>query len=221
MSGRAPTAVDTTVRFLSEAILVGRHLPGDRLTESRLVSRYRVSRSTARAALQVLAAQGLVIAATAQPARVADFSDDDGAALYQIRNTVEPLLIHRFTERASVSQIAAFDHALEVFAETARVSEDVRRVHRARQEFYEVLFDGAASTALEQTVRGVDVRLCVYRRQRLTPDQELARIRFHAATIRRVLPPMVLREGSAASRFSFRMLSEDGAATLRALQPAG
>jgi len=51
----APTAVDTTVMFLSEEIVDGRHLPGDRLTESQLVERYDVSRSTARAALQVLA----------------------------------------------------------------------------------------------------------------------------------------------------------------------
>jgi len=53
----APTMVDATVRILGEDIVHGVHRPGDRLPESRVADRLRVSRSTAREAMQVLAAR--------------------------------------------------------------------------------------------------------------------------------------------------------------------
>jgi len=221
MAGHAPTAVDTTVSFLGEAIIDGGYRAGDQLVEGEVAARYDISRSTARAALLVLAARGLVTLSPGQSARVVALSDDDAVSLYRVRSAVEPMLIHKFTERATVPQVAALDRAMEVFAETARASEDLRRIHRLRDGFYEVLFDGAASTTLEQTVRGEYARLGVYRRQRLSRGQELTRIRINAATICRVVPRIVRRECSAASLFSHRMLHEDGAATLRALQSVG
>ena len=221
MARPAPTAVDTTVMFLSEEIVDGRHLPGDRLTESQLVERYDVSRSTARAALQVLAGQGLVHAVAGQPARVAAFDDDDAMAFYRMRSAFEPMLIHRFAQRADEMQVDALDRALERFEDTARASDDVRRIHRARDGFYEVLFDGADSRPLEQVVRHEYAALRIYRRQRLTPAQELRRIRINAAAIRRVIPRIAQRECSAAGTFSHRMLSEDHAATMRVLARSG
>lgn len=220
MSPRPRTAVDTTVAFLAEAIVDGDHDPGDRLVEGEIAARYEVSRSTARAALQVLAARGLVTVAPGRAARVAAIADDDAVALYRIRNRVEPMLIHRFAERAAPAQVAALDRAMEAFEEVASASQDIRRIHRMRDGFYEVLYDGAASIALEQTVRAEYTRLGAYRHRRLAPEQELARIRGMAATIRRVVPRILRRESSAASVFSHRMLSEDGAATLRALRSA-
>lgn len=202
---------------MSEAIVEGRHRSGDQLPESFIVERYGVSRSTARAALLVLSGQGLVHAVAGQPARVAEFDDDDAMAFYRMRTAFEPMLIHRFAQRANPGQVDAFDRALERFEDTARGSDDVRRIHRARDGFYEVLFDGADSQPLEQVVRQEYAALRIYRRQRLTPAQELRRIRINAASIRRVIPRIAQRECSAAGAFSHRMLSEDHAATMRLL----
>jgi len=212
------TAVDATVMFLGEDIVEGVHRAGDRLTEASIVARYDVSRSTARAAIQVLVARGLLTAPSGhQPARVTALTDDDAISLYRIRNSVEPALIHRFALRAAPAQIAALDRAMRAFEDTARRMDDLRRIHRARDGFYEVLYDGAGSAALEQTVRAEYARLGAFRRDRLSYAQELARIRVNAASVRRVVPRILQRECSAAGVFSNRMLSEDTAATLRLL----
>jgi len=218
MSRPAPTAVDTTVRLLGEDIIDGRYAAGEPLIEGELVDRYAVSRTTVRAALLVLDARGFITAAAGRRARVADLSDDEAVALYRLRNTLEPMLIARFTERASARQIDDLDRAMGRFSDTARRSEDIRRIHRARDDFYEVLFEGAESRALEHAVRNEYAGLAVYRRSRLTREQELIRIRRSAASVRRVVPTISRREPTAASRFSALRLSEDGEATLRALR---
>jgi len=213
-----PTAVDTTVAFLGEEIITGGYRAGDRLAESEIVGRYDVSRTTARAAIQILVARGLVNApAGRRAAQVAALSDDDAASLLHLRGVLEPLLIHRFTERAEPAQIAALDRAMDRFAETARASDALRRIYRARDEFYEVLFDGAASLPLELAVRSEYAQLGAFRRDRLSMEQELRRVRWNAASICQVVPRISQRACSAASRYSQRMLTEDGAATLRTL----
>jgi DNA-binding GntR family transcriptional regulator len=213
-----PSAVDTTVAFLGEAIIAGNYRAGDRVVEAEIVGRYDVSRTTARAAIQVLATRGLVSSPVGRrAARVTALSDDDGASLLHLRGILEPLLIHRFAQRAEIAQIAALDRAMEHFAEVARSSDALRRIYRARDAFYEVLFDGAASLPLEQAIRSEYAQLGAFRRDRLSGEQELRRVRRNAAVICRVVPRISERACSAASGYSQRMLIEDGAATLRTL----
>jgi len=213
-------AVDSTIMFLSEEIVEGRYLPGERLVESDLVERYEVSRSTVRAALQTMSARGIVTVTPTHGARVADLTLEDATALYELRNLLEPLLVARFTERASTAQIHALDRAMGRFVETAMTSENLRRIHRARDEFYEVLYAGVASRTLEQAVRNEYLRLCAYRGAHLSDEDELRRVRHSARFTRGMVPAMLRREPGAAGRYSARTLGEDGASTLRLLGAA-
>jgi len=211
------TAVETTTMFLSEEIIAGDHRAGDRITESQLVDRYDVSRSTARAALQVLAGRGLVELQPSQGARVTELFDDDAAALYRLRTMVEPLLVAKFTSRASARQVGALDRAVSRFGDTASCSENLRHIHRDRDAFYEVLFEGAQSVAIENVVRVVYGRLAAFRRTQLAPERELQRIRFTARIVQGIVPRISQREIGAVSRYTARTLAEDGATTLRLL----
>ncbi len=75
------SAVDALVLVLRERILDGELAPGERLVERELVERYDVARHTLRAALRVLAAEGLV---TIQPNRGARVARIDPAALHDL-----------------------------------------------------------------------------------------------------------------------------------------
>ncbi len=220
MSAQSFTALDSTIMFLSEEIVEGRYLPGDRLVELDLVERYEVSRSTVRAALLTMSARGIVTIAPTVGASVADLTLEDAATLYELRNLLEPLLVARFTQRATTAQIQALDAAMGRFVETARTSDNLRRIHRARDGFYEVLYDGAGSRAIEQAVRNEYLRLCAYRGAHLSPDDELQRVRYSARFTRGMMPAVLRREPGAASRYSAQTLGEDGASTLRLLGKA-
>ncbi len=212
------SALDSLVMFLSEEVVDGRYAAGDRLVEDEIAVAYGVSRSTVRAALRVLAARGMITLGGRRGGRVVEIDDGDAAELLRLRGILEPMLIHKFTERASARQVDALERTMTGFAETALTSDELRRVHRARDSFYEVLFDGAASSMLEQTVRAEYTKLAAYRRSRFSRERELARIRANARSILGVLPRILHREGTAAGVYSHRMLGQDGAATLRFLR---
>ena len=153
-------------------------------------------------------------------ARVTGLSYEDAVSLYELRAVVEPLLIERFTERAAPTAFDALDRAMGAFTETARTSDDLRRVYRARDAFYEVLLAGAGGGPLAHTVRTEHGRLSAFRRNALSPEAELRRARASARRLRLVLPAMARREGRAAARFCERAMVEDAAQTLRLIGPA-
>ena len=221
MGGRAatgPSVVESTARFIAESLASGRYRSGDRLVEADLTARYRVSRSTVRAALRELACRGLVTLHQGRSATVSELTDEDAIALYDLRAVVEPLLIARFTERASRHDIRDLEEAFRAFDETAQSSDELRRVFRARDTFYDVLLRGASSWALGTAVRTEYSRLTVFRRTRIPEEVELSRLRAAARRIHLVIPPMQRRETVAAHRFCARQLIEDGAATMRLIR---
>lgn len=213
--------LDSTVRFVHEDILSGRYRAGERLVESELVTRFGVSRSTVRAALLSLSARGLVNLAPTLGATVAECSYEDALELYRLRSRVESMLIGRFTARATVPHLLELEDAIEQFASTASSSDNLRRIHRTRDAFYEVFFDGAESPTIEQAVRFEYGRLAAFRGANLPVDHELERIRTSARTVTSMLPIIRRRDAETARRFCERTLTEDGAATLRYLSPAG
>src|SRR6185437_12412540 len=93
--------------------------PGAWLKTESLAARYGVSANPVREALWRLQGEGYVVANPNQGARVRVVDDDFVRNIFEIREALEPLIIRRFCERATASDIARLREAAAVFAELA------------------------------------------------------------------------------------------------------
>jgi DNA-binding GntR family transcriptional regulator len=92
---------------LRAAILAGEFAPRQRLVEVDLCERFGTSRFILRAALQELAAQGLVEFRHNRGARVRDVSLAEAIEITEVRILLEGLLAARAAERVTKSEAAA------------------------------------------------------------------------------------------------------------------
>jgi DNA-binding GntR family transcriptional regulator len=91
---------------LRAAILAGEYVPKQRLVEVDLCERFSTSRFILRAALQELAAQGLVEFQRNRGARVRDVSLAEAVEITEVRILLEGLLAARAAERVTKADIA-------------------------------------------------------------------------------------------------------------------
>jgi DNA-binding GntR family transcriptional regulator len=90
---------------LRAAILAGEYAPKQRLVEIDLCERFDTSRFILRAALQELAAQGLVEFQRNRGARVRDVSFAEAIEITEVRILLEGLLAARAAERVTKSDV--------------------------------------------------------------------------------------------------------------------
>lgn len=151
----------TTV--LRQAIVDFSLQPGQRLVERELMERLAVSRTTIREAIRELSAEGLVTVVPQKGAIVATPSLDDSIDLYEVRASLESLVVQRFVERASDEQVTRLHRTVEDFASTTTATTAIRDVLKSKDRFYEVLIEGARSAALQQLLESIQARVQVLR----------------------------------------------------------
>lgn len=98
---------------LRNAIVDRRLSPGTKLSESEVGSLFDVSRTVARAALQMLAFEGLVRTERNRGAFVSHPSPDEARQVFASRRLIEPGLISAAIGRITPEDIAAFRQQLE------------------------------------------------------------------------------------------------------------
>jgi DNA-binding GntR family transcriptional regulator len=145
---------EQVISALRKAILDFDLKPGQRLVERELVEQLGVSRTTVREALRELTSEGLVTVVPQRGAVVATPTLEDAIDLYDVRAALESLVVQRFVARASDAQVARLEAAVDAI-ETATVrTAEIREILAAKDRFYAVLVEGAASAALQQILRG-------------------------------------------------------------------
>lgn len=90
---------------LRDEITRGAVVPGQRLVEPELGERYGVTRNSARLALDVLIAEGLVERIPNRGARVRVVSTPDAVAMLECRQVLEGLLARKAAQNATAGQI--------------------------------------------------------------------------------------------------------------------
>ena len=187
------------ITALRQAILDFKLKPGQRLVERELIERLGVSRTTVREALRELTSEGLVTVVPQKGAVVATPSLDDAIDLYDVRAALESLVVQRFVERASDSQVERLRAAVERFHDATIRTEDVRQILAAKDLFYEVLIEGAASAALQQLLEGIQARVQVLRATSLSEDgRKFAAVR----ELRAIVDAIAARDASLAARLT-------------------
>jgi len=165
--------VSTVIR---EAILDFRLRPGQRLVERELIEQLGVSRTTVREALRELVSEGLITIVPQKGAMVSTADPAEAEVLYDCRAVLEPMLVERFVLRATDQQIEELGTAVAYFSTATAASDDIRGILAAKDLFYKVLEEGAASTTLRELNEGIRARVRVLRATTMSEPGRAAQV---------------------------------------------
>jgi DNA-binding GntR family transcriptional regulator len=188
---------EQVIAALRQAILDFHLKPGQRLVERELIEQLGVSRTTVREALRELTSEGLVTVIPQRGAMVTAPKLEDAADLYEVRASLESLVVQRFVERATDAEVVqlqgTIDNLEAVYAET----DDIRMLLAAKDRFYAVLIAGARSSALQQLLEGIQARVQVLRATSLSEHGRKPEV---VRELRGVVAAIADRDAERASR---------------------
>ncbi|THG31529.1 GntR family transcriptional regulator [Naasia lichenicola] len=205
---------------IRQAILDFSLQPGQRLVERELIERLAVSRTTIREAIRELSAEGLVTVVPQKGAIVTAPSLEDAVDLYEVRASLESLVVQRFVERASDDQVERLSGAVDYLESVTTATTAIREVLRAKDRFYVVLIEGARSAALQQLLESIQARVQVLRATSMSeagrPLEVVRELRGIVEAVRR----RDVEEASARCAAHIRAASVTALSHLRAEQQA-
>lgn len=144
---------------LREAIMNFQLEPGERLVERDLCERLGVSRTSVREALRSLQSEGLVEQQTnGRGPRVAVITLDEARDLYELRCSLESMVIQLFTQKATDAQMAQLNAAWEALKEQLDKGQTVPIV-RAVSILYGILYEGAGNQEAGRIILQLQARL--------------------------------------------------------------
>jgi GntR family transcriptional regulator, trigonelline degradation regulator len=175
---------------IRDAIVQARFRPGQRLVERDLSELTGVSRPTVREALQQLAAEGLVTTVPGRGWNVTLLTVEEVEDLYAVRSVLEGLAGRRFVARASTEAFAELRRAFDEVREAFEAEASMQNMLTAKDGFYRVLFDGAASETVISLIASLHARVSTLRARSLSypgrPKQSLAELTaIHDAVVAR------------------------------------
>jgi DNA-binding GntR family transcriptional regulator len=215
---------------LRQSIIAGRLNPGERLVERELIAMMGVSRTVIREALRQLESEGLVAIVPNKGPIVRTLTVEEARDIYAIRAVLEGLAARLFTEQADQTQISRLERALST-VEKAYDSGDAETMLETKNNFYEVLFEGAKSETLASMLAILHGRIWRWRGLGLThpnrsPErdrQSLKNLRALVHAIRArdaALAENILRDEVSKAADEVHRLLKDGSPQARAEKPA-
>lgn len=150
MPRRAGDGPERVYRDLRRDIIEKALAPGDRLPEAALATRFGISRTVVRAALERLVAEGLAVRANNRSARVASLAREAADDLLAVRMGIEALVIARLAGHLTPDHAAALHAhvAQEEKVSSLRQPEAVRLAG----EFHVLLAEASGSALLARYV---------------------------------------------------------------------
>ncbi|NJP46835.1 GntR family transcriptional regulator [Actinacidiphila epipremni] len=198
--GRVSTPLRNQVLdILRREILDLRLRPGQRLIERELMERLGVSRATVREVVVRLESEGLVTSVPQRGAIVTVLTVGEAADIYELRGVLEMLAARRFTERATGAQVRRLREVYDDLAAASAPTDDTLGPLRAKDAFYAVLLEGAASPVLTWTLTGLQSRVRLLRQ---TSFSVPGRVQQSLAEIHTLLCAIEARDPDAAAEAS-------------------
>jgi DNA-binding GntR family transcriptional regulator len=145
-----PRLVDIAMASLRQAIIVGELAPGQRLVESSLAAKLKISRGPLREALQFLEQEGLVVTLPRRGRFVQSLDIRTLEEVYSLRRVLEPFAAARALASWSEESYARMKGALDRLAEASR-SASMRLVAERDIEFHTTLIELADHQLLWRT----------------------------------------------------------------------
>ncbi|MBP0446978.1 GntR family transcriptional regulator [Roseomonas sp. SSH11] len=175
---------------LREAIVSGRFMPGDHLSDRMLCDLFGVSRSVIREAVRLLEAEGLVDVVPNRGPFVSFLSPAEATQIYEVRAVLEALAGRGFAERASDAEISELRGVFEELAAAGPAADRVALLGLKRR-FYEVLLRGCRNAYV---ARMLDQVLNRNSQLRATTLSDPERLPHTIAEMRRIVEAIERRD---------------------------
>ncbi len=141
-----PSMAEHVRQILRDDILRGRLRPGQRLIETEVAERTRVSRTPVREGLRLLESEGLVVSRRSRGFQVAtQLSPEDTLVLYDARLVIEPYLTTKAVEEGTTDQFDEVRSALDRFSNRSS-SADLLELSALDAGFHRAVYACSAST---------------------------------------------------------------------------
>lgn len=153
------SVIDAVVEDLKAQVLAAELGPGAALTESDVAARYDVARATAKAAIERLVGEKVLVRKNHKTARVVDLGPEDVRDIYRTRAYLESEVLRRLAERRHVPvEARAANAEIDALWQQGRwdiVDPDMR--------FHTTLIDslGSARTSAVYGSLAFEVKLCM------------------------------------------------------------
>jgi phosphonate utilization transcriptional regulator len=191
---------------IEQMILRGDLKAGQRINESELAGRFRVSRGPIREALRALEECGLVRAEKNRGVFVREISIAEADEIYDVREVLDELIGRRLAQNITPEQVRALKSLLTRM-DAAMQDRDVKRYHALNLEFHDALVDFVGNARLAETYRRLTKELLLFRLHGLQDGGGFAVSNAeHKAMVKAITSRdpdragQVLREHAAASR---------------------
>ncbi|TCL68299.1 GntR family transcriptional regulator [Rhizobium sp. BK251] len=162
------------VRAIADMIVLGEILPGERLEETSLASRFEVSRTPVREALRQLCTMGLVEREPNRSAVVATVTEQYLSAMFEAMAELEAICARLSAERMTVDERRSLEtmHRASMRLVHAGAEEDYAAYNA---EFHTRLYRGAHNEHIYDLVTQTRVRLAPFRRAQFRIPGRLAK----------------------------------------------
>jgi GntR family transcriptional regulator, trigonelline degradation regulator len=206
------------VDALRTAIIEGRLAPGARLTERELIEMTGVSRTVIREALRQLESEGVIQTIPNKGPIVRQLTLAEAKDLYLIRSVLEGLAARMFVANADKDDIARLGQALdETFV--AYRDADPEVVLKAKNRFYDILFQGAGSETLSSMIATLHARIWRWRALGLGhPRRSPSRSEESITGLRNLLQAIERRDADAAEEIARIEVTNAGEEITRILE---
>ncbi|GGA44286.1 GntR family transcriptional regulator [Pelagibacterium lentulum] len=160
---RTGTTVEEMVQAISDAIVSGQYLPGDKLDEIGVGKRFGVSRTPVREALSQLAAIGLVERRPNRGAVVTKVSNEKLATMFETLAELEAVCARLAAERMSIGERQELEQAHQHSVALVRAG-SLGPYEAFNARFHQMIFDGARNLHLVELTTLTRSRLAPFRR---------------------------------------------------------
>lgn len=144
--------------FIKERILDGTYRPAERLVESQLAEEIGVSRNTVKKVLLQIEQERLLVIEDNKGARVHSLSIEEIQEYYEIRKSLEVLVVRSAVERITEEEIAHMEEIL-VQMETLRAEENYDAYSQHNRMFHEIIYEASGKSIAVDMIRGIKTQL--------------------------------------------------------------
>jgi DNA-binding GntR family transcriptional regulator len=180
---------------IEDEIATGRIMPGSKLDETELASRFRVSRTPIREALIQLASTGFVEMRPRRGAVVPELAPRRLVEMFELMAELEAMCGRLAARRMSDSDHRPLVHAQEA-CEALSQRHDPDGYYHQNEEFHHVIYEGSHNSFLAEQASALHRRLGPYRRLQLRVRDRIA---TSCAEHRQIVAAILSGEGEKAA----------------------
>ncbi|SDE81762.1 GntR family transcriptional regulator [Rhodospira trueperi] len=171
---RAPTRTELVCKALEDEIFGGDLLPGARLDELSLASRFSVSRTPVREALHQLSASGLVEVRPRQGAVVARITLRRLIELFVVMAELESLCARLSATNMTEDERCQLLESCDACGAAVAQDLGMDAYYQANCRFHDAVYEGAHNSVLAELISGLRRRGEPYRRKQLARPGRMA-----------------------------------------------